>query len=65
MSDALAAALENLGGFGPSAEAVAAGDITVRVYIGDREITDIIDTRIDDNNREMMRRARSGTGRNR
>lgn len=65
MSDALAAALENLGGFGPGTTAAAAGDITVRVYIGDREITDIIDTRIDDSNREMMRRARSGTGRNR
>lgn len=65
MADAFTAALNNLGGLTGGTDAAAVGDITVRVYIGEREITDIIDTRIDSSNQTMMRRARAATGRNR
>jgi phage-related protein len=62
MTDAIAAAISNLGGLGPAAPAVA-GDITVRVYIDGAELTSRIDTRIDASNERMLRRARTGTGR--
>jgi phage-related protein len=63
MTDAIAAAIANLGGF-PGAGASTTGDITVRVYIDGQELNSRIDTRIDANNQTMLRRARSGTRRN-
>lgn len=65
MADALTRALGGVGQLAGTGETATMGDITVRVYIGDREITDIIDTRIDSSNQTMMRRARAATGRNR
>mgnify|MGYP001168680233 CR=1 FL=1 len=41
----------------------AGGDITVRVYIGDTELTEIIDVRIDDHDAELDHLARTGSGR--
>jgi hypothetical protein len=35
----------------------------VRVYIGDRELTDLIDVRVETNNAALAHRARAGTGR--
>lgn len=40
-----------------------AGDIEVRVYIGDRELTDIIDVRVEQRDRTLAHRARTGSGR--
>lgn len=40
------------------------GNTTVIVRIGERELTDIVDTRVERNNRTLTRRARAGTGRN-
>jgi phage-related protein len=55
--NALASALRaaGLGGAEP-------GDIQVIVKIGERELTDIVDTEVNRNNRTLTRRARAGTG---
>ena len=39
------------------------GDIQVIVKIGERELTDIVDTEVNRNNRTLTRRVRAGTGR--
>lgn len=49
----------------PSGPVTGQEDIVVRVYIGDRELTDIVDVQIDQHNETMLRRARAGTRRNR
>jgi hypothetical protein len=49
----------------PGGPVTGQGDIVVRVYIGDRELTDIVDVQIDQHNETMLRRARAGTRRNR
>lgn len=54
--NALADAMERAGGGG--------GDVQVIVKIGERELTDIVDTQVSRNNRTLTRRARAGTGRN-
>lgn len=56
--NALADALQTAGLNG------ANGDVTVIVKIGERELTDIVDTEVSRNNRTLTRRARTGTGRN-
>lgn len=38
------------------------GDITVRVFIGDRELTDIVDVQIEESNRETLRAIGAGVG---
>lgn len=56
---------DNSGGtVGNAVSAGNMGDIILSVRIGDRELNDIIVERIDENNRVMLRRARTGTRRN-
>jgi phage-related protein len=57
LADALARAGEMTAGAG------LRGDITVRVYIGDTELTEIIDVQIDEHDDELAHRARTGSGR--
>lgn len=56
---ALADALQQAGAAGGD----SGGDTTIIVKIGERELTDIVDTRVERNNRTLTRRARAGTGR--
>jgi TP901 family phage tail tape measure protein len=62
--------LSNSNGINALAEALqvagagaGGGNIQVIVKIGERELTDIVDTQVNQNNRMLTRRARSGTGR--
>jgi len=57
--NALAAALREAGVSGTG----DVGDIQVIVKIGERELTDIVGTEVNRNNRTLTRRARAGTGR--
>lgn len=57
--NALAAAFRQAG----LAGAGDVGDIQVIVKIGERELTDIVGTEVNRNNRTLTRRARAGTGR--
>jgi phage-related protein len=52
------------GGAEATAAAASIGDMHFLVKIGDRELNDVIVERIDESNRVMLRRARSGTRRN-
>lgn len=52
------------GGAEATAAAASIGDMHFLVKIGDRELNDVIVERIDENNRTMVRRARTGTRRN-
>lgn len=52
------------GGTEATAAAASIGDMHFLVKIGDRELNDVIVERIDENNRTMVRRARTGTRRN-
>lgn len=56
--NALASALREAGVAGGEP-----GDIQVIVKIGERELTDIVDTEVNRNNRTLTRRVRAGTGR--
>ncbi len=56
--NALTAALQAAGAGGES------GPIQVIVQIGNETITQMVDTRVTQNNRTLTRRARAGTGRN-
>lgn len=58
--NALASALKAAG----LAGAGEGGNVTVIVKIGERELTDIVDTQVNRNNKTLTRRARAGTGRN-
>lgn len=58
--NALADAMRTAG-FGGNGEG---GNVTVIVKIGERELTDIVDTQVNRNNKTLTRRARAGTGRN-
>ncbi len=40
-----------------------AGDLSIRIFLGTREITDIVNVQIDERNRELKRRVTAGTGR--
>lgn len=62
LAGALRAALGGAGG--GSAQTMAPPNMSVTVRIGERELDAMIDTRIDSNNQQMLRRARSGTRRN-
>lgn len=62
LAGALRAALGGAGVGG--AQTMAAPNMSVTVRIGERELDAMIDTRIDSNNQQMLRRARSGTRRN-
>lgn len=66
LSDALNAAMADGrggsdGAFMPDVGSLLSG-LSVQVFVGSREITDIVDVRIADNNRELRRSARSGSG---
>jgi phage-related protein len=52
------------GGEEATVAAAGIGDMYFSVRIGDRELNDVIVERINENNRTMLRRARSGTRRN-
>lgn len=54
LADAMALAARQSGGLGTP---------TIRVYIGDTELTEIIDVRIDDHDDELAHAARTGSGR--
>lgn len=41
------------------------GDIHIRVFVGTRELTDIVDVQIDERNRDLRRRVTAGSGRSR
>lgn len=58
--NALASALK-AAGLGAAGEG---GNVTVIVKIGERELTDIVDTQVNRSNKTLTRRARAGTGRN-
>ena len=58
--NALASAMK-AAGIGGNGEG---GNVTVIVKIGERELTDIVDTQVNRNNKTLTRRARAGTGRN-
>lgn len=48
----------------PGADAATAAPVfDVRVYVGDRELTDIVDVRITERDRRTVRRVRAGAGR--
>jgi hypothetical protein len=42
---------------------MSAGGMNFRVFIGERELTDIVVEQIDESNSNTLRRARAGTGR--
>lgn len=44
-------------------QSAAPAPVTVQVFVGDREITDIVDVRISENNRDVRRRALAGVTR--
>lgn len=58
--NALASAMKAAG----LAGAGEGGNVTVIVKIGERELTDIVDTQVNRSNKTLTRRARAGTGRN-
>ncbi len=65
LAGAIQAALTGMGGdLGSGTQVGEAPNISVTVRIGERELDAMIDTRIDSNNQQMLRRARSGTRRN-
>lgn len=41
------------------------GDLHIRIFLGTREITDIVDVQIDERNRQLKRRVTAGSGRSR
>ena len=45
---------------GPGNISSAGGDVVVHVYVGGKEITDLVDTRIEHNNKKVATRVRSG-----
>lgn len=63
LAGAIEQAMARMGG-GVAPAAAGVGDINVDVRIGETPLNDIVDKRIDVNNRNMVRRARSGTRRN-
>lgn len=63
LSEAITNALNNISGLGDAATA-GGSEIVVNVYLDGEQLTSRIDTRIDANNQQMLRRARSGTRRN-
>ena len=64
LAGAIQRALAGVGATGVgAASAAGVGDIYVDVRIGETPLNDIVDTRINVNNRSMVRRARSGTRR--
>lgn len=65
LAGALQGALAGLSASGGDTVTGAAPTIHVTVRIGERELDAMIDSRIDDNNQQMLRRARAGTRRNR
>jgi hypothetical protein len=62
--DMLAAAMRRADDTGGSTAAapVRAGDVEVRVFIGDRELTDIVDVQISERDRDVRRRVLAGAG---
>lgn len=64
LADAIQRALGGLAGGEGTAQVAGAPNVYVTVRIGEQELDARIDTRIDDSNQRMLRRARSGTRRN-
>jgi len=65
LAGAIQAALSSMGGeTGGVGQRADSPNVLVTVRIGERELDAMIDTRIDSNNQQMLRRARSGTRRN-
>jgi phage-related protein len=64
MAGAIQAALAGMGGDNALGQSGVSPNVYVTVRIGEQELDAKIDTRIDNNNQQMLRRARSGTRRN-
>jgi phage-related protein len=62
--DLLSAAMRRADNTGDTASPgiLQSGDVEVRVFIGDRELTDIVDVQISEHNRTLKRRVTAGAG---
>lgn len=62
--DLLSAAMRRADNTGNTASPgiLQSGDVEVRVFIGDRELTDIVDVRLSEHNRNLKRRVTAGAG---